>query len=117
MHYLLYGYLEGKNPNYNFDNDWYIDFYEDVKKLNLNPLAHYLRTSTTDLRFPNQADHQKFLYLQEHNANVLLIKESPYFDENYYKMQCENLGIDVSNYPEHYYTQGYKLGLGFFPSL
>ncbi|AEG18598.1 glycosyltransferase [Methanobacterium paludis] len=41
IHYMYYGFNEGKKPNPTFDGDYYLKTYEDARKSNLNPLIHY----------------------------------------------------------------------------
>ncbi len=41
-HYLTRGHLEGKLPSLNFDPDFYLKTYPDVKQSGLNPLFHYV---------------------------------------------------------------------------
>lgn len=41
IHYLFYGYREGKNPSADFDQDYYKKTYPEVKSSNINPLVHY----------------------------------------------------------------------------
>ena len=41
IHYLYYGYKEGRNPSCKFDGNYYLKKHMDVKKSNLNPLIHY----------------------------------------------------------------------------
>lgn len=41
LHYLYYGYREGRNPNPKFSTENYLKRYGDVKKSDLNPLVHY----------------------------------------------------------------------------
>lgn len=50
VHYILFGYLKGYNPNFNFDNNAYIDANSDVKKAEINPLLHYLRWGVEEKR-------------------------------------------------------------------
>lgn len=42
-HYLVKGWLEGKNPSRDFNNDNYIEIYPKLKKFGINPLIHYLK--------------------------------------------------------------------------
>ena len=42
-HYYYKGFKEGKSPNYNFSNDYYLNKYKDVKSAQINPLIHYLK--------------------------------------------------------------------------
>jgi glycosyltransferase involved in cell wall biosynthesis len=41
LHYMYYGFKEGKNPNPIFNGKYYLKKYDDVKSSNLNPLVHY----------------------------------------------------------------------------
>ena len=41
-HYLTRGHLEGKLPSLDFDPDFYLNTYPDVKQADLNPLFHYI---------------------------------------------------------------------------
>ena len=41
VHYLLYGFSEGRNPSGDFDGPRYLSVYPDVSKAGLNPLLHY----------------------------------------------------------------------------
>ena len=39
LHYLLYGGFKGRNPGLDFDGNWYLDTYEDVKEGRDQPTA------------------------------------------------------------------------------
>lgn len=41
LHYLLYGFLEGRNPSTHLDNNYYRVQYEDVGRARINPILHY----------------------------------------------------------------------------
>ncbi|MDL2271089.1 glycosyl transferase, partial [Methanobrevibacter sp. OttesenSCG-928-I08] len=41
IHYMFFGFKEGKDPSPDFDNAFYLNEYEDANKSNLSPLAHY----------------------------------------------------------------------------
>ena len=41
LHYMYHGFNEGRKPNPNFDGDYYLKTYTDVKNSKLNPLIHY----------------------------------------------------------------------------
>ena len=43
MHFLNYGWREGRNPSRKFDINAYLTKYADVKEANLNPLLHYIK--------------------------------------------------------------------------
>lgn len=52
QHYLQIGGFEGLDPCANFDSDWYLQAYPDVKALGLNPLVHYLGHGMAEGRLP-----------------------------------------------------------------
>jgi hypothetical protein len=41
IHYIYFGFKEGRKPNPSFDGDYYLKTYADVENLDLNPLIHY----------------------------------------------------------------------------
>jgi len=43
MHYIKFGWKEGRNPSEKFDMYYYLNTYPDVKNAGINPLFHYLR--------------------------------------------------------------------------
>ena len=42
VHYLHYGWKEGKNPSKYFNTNFYLSKYKDVRSSNINPLIHYI---------------------------------------------------------------------------
>lgn len=42
IHYLFYGYSEGKSPNNTFDNSAYLKKYPEIEENGLNPLIYYI---------------------------------------------------------------------------
>lgn len=40
-HYLNRGWQHGFNPSEDFDGNFYLDFYDDVRRAKINPLLHY----------------------------------------------------------------------------
>lgn len=43
LHYLLYGWLEGRDPGPDFSTRGYLESHEAVKKAGTNPLLHFIR--------------------------------------------------------------------------
>lgn len=42
LHFIRYGWKEGRNPSNEFDTRFYLESNPDVKNANLNPLFHYI---------------------------------------------------------------------------
>jgi len=51
VHYLLQGYLEGRNPSPDFDTRYYLACYQDVAESGLNPLLHYVSFGRSEGRY------------------------------------------------------------------
>ncbi len=43
LHYIQFGWREGRNPNADFMTDYYLETYPDVRISKINPAIHYLR--------------------------------------------------------------------------
>lgn len=97
-HFINYGWKRGYKPCQSFDLSGYLKFYEDVNYCGINPLLHFEKYGKFEGRYPN-------------NFAVNTIKNSIFFDENWYT-RTYNIAQDA---PEHYLEHGWKLG--FNPSL
>ncbi|MBQ6511122.1 glycosyltransferase family A protein [Methanobrevibacter sp.] len=42
LHYVCWGYKEGRNPNENFDGIFYRNYYDNIFKSRLNPLVYFV---------------------------------------------------------------------------
>jgi hypothetical protein len=43
MHFVKYGWKEGRNPSASFDTSFYLTNNADVRQAQINPLVHYIR--------------------------------------------------------------------------
>jgi len=43
LHYLKYGWVEGRDPSSGFSSSWYLTVYKDVETAGINPLVHYIK--------------------------------------------------------------------------
>ena len=102
-HYLTIGWKEGKNPSAEFDNDYYLEQYEDVKEMGMNPLVHYAIYGIEENLPINEEE-----FLKDHRNDVTLIEESTLFDKEYYIENCKNL--ENLTPAEHYLLKGWKEG-------
>ena len=99
IHYILYGYKEGRKPNTLFDGDYYLINYKDVK--NINPLVHYSLYGWKERRNINKTN-VKISNLHDHE----LVVDSGLFCQewyiNHYKLGPEEDPIT------HYLKTGWK---------
>lgn len=52
VHYVKYGWREGRNPSSQFNTTYYIEANPDVKAADINPLAHFIRYGKREGRLP-----------------------------------------------------------------
>lgn len=70
----------GLNPSPNFDTEWYLNEYTDVKNAGINPLIHYIQYGKEELRLP-----KPFLHDQIYKEDYSIICNSDLFDEKWFK--------------------------------
>lgn len=78
LHYIYFGFKEGKNPSPTFDGNYYLQTYIDAQNANLNPLIHYSIYGINERRstyLPNSDTHNLELFKQEdYNELKLTLK-------------------------------------------
>lgn len=52
IHFMRYGFHEGRDPSSRFQGTWYFRAYRDVAASGMNPVLHYLRFGRTEGRLP-----------------------------------------------------------------
>ena len=101
IHYLTQGWKEGRNPNLQFDTNYYLSRNPDLLHRNINPLLHYIQIGKAEGQFTNSTEEETHLEIQ---------KIKPFFDEDYYLTTY----LDVKNANTdpllHYYDIGWKEG-------
>ena len=91
VHYIYFGVKEGKNPNKEFDTNFYLNKYKNVKKSKMNPLIHFILHGRKEGKIPN--------------PETSLISESGLFDKKYY---ISNYGKYIKHPIKHYISTGAK---------
>jgi GT2 family glycosyltransferase len=87
LHYLVQGWLEGKNPSPLFDTNSYLARYEDVMLAGINPLVHYLVHGWREGRNPH-----------------------PLFDTHWYLQQNPDVARERVEPLLHYLERGWREG-------
>lgn len=84
-HYVEYGKQEGReNGTANVDNDFYLSMYPDVRSAGISPVVHYFKYGKKEHRFPNYES------LNKNDKDLELIRQSKYFDHNWYLNEYPN---------------------------
>lgn len=65
IHYLQYGWKEGRNPGASFDGNDYLNSNADVRQANLNPLLHYETNGKKEGRYKEILVHLHLFYLDQ----------------------------------------------------
>jgi len=118
------------NPSVYFDNKWYLDKNEDVKKANVCPLVHFLRYGHLENRsaspffdidqmrssaLSNSGNHHPiFAYLESTDwfrKNAVRL-----FDRDYYRAGAAKNGVTIDGEPfRHYMMKGWRHNLDPHP--
>lgn len=99
LHYLRQGARDGRNPSKAFSTNAYLRRYADVAASGTNPLVHYLRTGKAEGRSLNPGED-----------DARLVRESGFFDEDYYRHFRPDLPAD-RDVVKHYIRFGAREGL------
>jgi glycosyltransferase involved in cell wall biosynthesis len=83
LHYVHYGWREGRDPSPFFSVSWYLNHYVDVRRAGFEPLCHYINFGTAEGRDPH-----------------------PLFKSSWYLMQNSDVTRDGANPLLHYITCG-----------
>lgn len=94
LHYLRYGFFEGRAPGPSFSSKWYLEKNPDVVQAGVNPLVHYLRYGGFEGRDP-----------------------SPVFSSKWYLDTYEDVKKSRVNPLLHFLKYGKKEGRKSYPSL
>ena len=70
LHYLFFGFGEGKKPNETFDGVFYKNHYNDV---NINPLAHYALYGMNENRLYKVENMDLSCFCDENKKNILFV--------------------------------------------
>ena len=109
-HFLLEGSPKFYNPSPNFDVQWYLTEYNDVKKVGIHPLVHYIRFGRYEGRFP-----KPYLFDLKYKRDFRMILRSGLFDKGWFS-SFYSLGEDID--PIYYYLEhGVELGLNPSPDF
>lgn len=78
MHFVNYGWKEGRNPSADFDTSYYLNTYIDVRDTKRNPLVHYIRFGKKEGRY--RKPNNSIRTVQNLRENKLLIINYSIFD-------------------------------------
>lgn len=99
-HYLKFGWKQGLNPSERFDTNLYLTLNPDVRDAHVNPLLHYEKFG--------RAEHRSLTRYS--SMDILLLKNSPYFDAKYYMKNYPECGRTEQDAIRHYLAVGFKNG-------
>ena len=106
-HYLLIGYLEGCNPNSNFNSIEYMQKYPILNKFKLNPFVHFIISQSLDWTIIDYI-LEGYTFDDELIKGIEEILKHDLFDEEWYLNAYPDVKSSIVNPLTHYIKQGYK---------
>lgn len=110
-HYVEFGVAEGRNPTSEFDTNFYLAEYPDVMASGVNPFWHFIFKGHEEGRYPT-SDLAAVGANKTRTEKTLNVVEQirPYFDEEFYRAQGEDLGDEFDDLVRHYVELGVAEG-------
>ncbi|CZT37366.1 rhamnosyltransferase WsaF family glycosyltransferase [Rhizobium sp. 9140] len=105
LHYLSFGWREGRNPAKNFSTQYYLERNPDVRKAGINPFVHYLTWGRAEGR-RGHTDDGSARYSRWADTETHKVFES-HFDVDYYRSQKNELTTNDANPFKHYRSVGW----------
>lgn len=106
-HYVTEGVNLGLNPNKNFNTRDYLEKHPEIISDNINPFYHYLTGNNKEEYSENMDDKIQ----EDYKTFKELIKDSVYFDEEYYLSRYPEIRYTLKTPSYHYFTRGYREGM------
>ena len=92
------------------DVEWYRDYYDDVKRSNLDPVYHYHKYGKFEGRIPKVKPGSRVLELRPHLKNIILVRLEKFYNNEF--------SIDYRRkYSSNDFLQDYKTRLESFKSV
>jgi len=107
VHYLHYGYLDGREPSAFFDGNRYRVENGDVRDARINPLVHWLRLGSAEGRAAPVRTAPTFAHP---GTDYALVAQSGLFDAAYYRKVNPDVAASGIDPIVHYITNGFREG-------
>ncbi|MGY6769343.1 CgeB family protein [Komagataeibacter xylinus] len=115
LHYVKYGYREGRQPNRNFRPDAYLIQHPDAGARNRNPFLHFLHTHA-GCHVAHQGLLTRF-HLEDLSIGVRTLEQLPFFEPGAYHDSNRDLDRDMTDMAEHALLYGVPEGRRIFSPL
>lgn len=109
IHYMMFGWREGRDPNPNFSTQFYLLNNTDVAETGVNPFWHYIVTGIAEGRTPQRPKTvvQNNEEMEDHSvAAIQTIR--PHFDASYYLQTNPDVAKAGLDPLIHYYDHGWR---------
>lgn len=111
-HFVLYGWMEGRNPSPEFSVSFYLKTYNDIKASGVNPFWHYIVAGRQENRLPMPQAPEKEGASSAEDSKLKYIVDiiNAFFDNSYYMEKYP----EVAEYEEsgimHFCQIGWREG-------
>ena len=78
LHFMEYGWKEGRNPSDQFDTNFYLNSNRDVAASGINPLVHFLKKGKKEGRLPREGYPKSISKLSQIVLLAKKVKQNPY---------------------------------------
>lgn len=111
VHYIVYGWCEGRDPNDEFDTKYYMESNEDVVRAGVMPFYHYIVAGRSEGRSPKQNCEQSCVTsFNENEFKHIVDVISPHFNSTFYLKMYPHVAQSGMTPVEHYVREGWKAG-------
>lgn len=107
VHYLRFGFFDGREPSAFFDGNRYRAENADVREARVNPLVHWLRLGSTEGRLPPVRSAPS---PDRPGTDYALVARSGLFDAVYYLKANSDVAESGLDPIVHYITDGFREG-------
>lgn len=112
LHFVQYGWREGRDPSEVFSTKFYLDTYPDVKTANINPAIHFLKHGQHENRLAKMSPQQNTIRIDQAVAPRQALMSSAIeseFDKDFYLASFSDSERPADPI-EHYLNIGWKEG-------
>lgn len=108
VHYLMYGWKEGRDPSPDFSTQYYLQRYADVKAIGVNPLFHYVAIGRAQRRSTRPNPNE---------APEIVPRIAVELDLDFYNHQAATSFQSALEAAEHYVNSGSEKGFDPHPQF
>lgn len=111
LHFLVFGWQQGRNPSVEFSTCFYLENNHDVVEAGLNPLVHFVRYGRSEGREPRgiPALSPKAETSDKHaTLEMDILAVQPHFDADFYRAMYPDMTGEDDDLLRHFMVHGWR---------